>query len=171
MKKFNNTTEVFDIDNINSNYKEHILNIYYCKQCGRTDYEKYWSIDNTTIRSQLASDEIADEDLYAWFKENDEEVGCAVSEEGYEGLFVLIDDEGLPHLCDCWNGTLNVRDYDAEICSKEDWDAFIAETIAFNKYLNEDEDTDNMNIEYIAEDVARMTSIMKKTIDSMKAVN
>lgn len=168
MRKFNNTTEVFDMDNINSNYREHILNIYYCKQCGRTDYEKYWSIDNTTIRSQLASDEISDEDLYAWFKNNDEEVGLADT-VCYEGLFVLIDDDGYPHICDCWNGQLNVHDYDEEICSKSDWDAFISETIAFNKYLEEDDDSDDMTIEEIAEDVARMTSIMKATIDNMKS--
>lgn len=48
MRKFNNTTEVFDMDNINSNYKEHILNIYYCKQCGRTDYDKYLQEDYDT---------------------------------------------------------------------------------------------------------------------------
>lgn len=161
-----NTTEVFEGNEINSNYGERILNIYYCLQNGHTDYDKYWSLYNTTIRSQLASDEISDADLYEWFKNNDEEVGCACS-EGNEGLFVLIDDDGYPHICDCEHGTLNVHDYDEELCSKSDWDSFIAEEIAFNKYLDEDDDSDDMSIEQIAEDVAGMKAIMEATKDSI----
>lgn len=119
------------------------MNIYYCSQNGHTDYDKYWSFYNTTIRNQIASDEISDEDLYAWFKRNDEEVGLADT-EGHEGLFVLIDDDGYPHICDCYNGQLNIHDYDEEICSKSDWDAFIAEEM-------------------------RMNAIVKATIDNMKS--
>lgn len=131
----NKTTEIFEGNEINSNYGEHILNIYYCSQNGHTDYAEhgmsYWSSYNTTIKSHLASDNISDADLYEWFKSCDEEVGCSVC-EGYEGLFVLIDDEGYPHICDCEHGVLNVQDYDEEICSKLEWDCYIEQEIEFN---------------------------------------
>lgn len=164
----NKTTEIFDMDYVHNNYRERALNIYFCKKDANPLHPEQWSLYNTHIRSQLASDKISDADLYAWFKENDADVGCATHKE-YARLFVFIDVEGFPHLCNCKDGTLHVQDYDAKTLSKARWNTFITDTIAFNKYLKEDDDADSMTIEEIAEDVASMASIMQKTRDSMQS--